>query len=818
MTDLSERLQIALAGRYTIERELGRGGMGLVFLARDLRHDRPVALKIIRPELAATVGTERFLREIKVAARLQHPNILTLYDSGDADGVLYYAMPYVAGESLRQRLVREGQLSISESLSIAAQVASALSCAHSHDVVHRDIKPENILLADAQAMVADFGIARALDAAGERLTESGLALGTPSYMSPEQAAANTRLDGRSDVYSLGCVLYEMLAGEPPFTATAPQGVIAKHLHAPIPDLRIVRPAVSQSLQEVLATALAKVPADRFSSAAAFGHALETRGSSSNHRWRRSRVLLGSGMTIAVVAAIIAWGMIGVPIKREPRASSEALAAPRIAVLYLEDRTQDSSLGRIADGLTEELIHELSGVNAFRVVSRNGVRAYRGRPVSLDSIAAALRVTTVVDGTVQRTGDRLRVRVQLIDAPSDTYFDSLSLERPIAEFVTQERQVAQQIAAALRRQMGRAARLRGAVVGTPSEPARDLVLKAQRARNDADVLAEHPHPDDVRTATEALARADSLLALAQRTDPRWSRPAIDRGWVAHQRANLLRGRPRIVLLQAGLPYAEDALRRAPQSAEALELRGTLRWAIFNEMGTAGPDLERLRAAETDLRAAVDRDSTRARAWATLSYLLWYRGSSAEAGIAARRALREDAYLADARDVFVQLFYSELTLGRFGQAAEWCRRGRLSFPVDWRFLDCELTLLRHDVTSKPDPDRAWALVKELEGVDPADKASATGRPYFPIYRRVVAAAISARAGRRELARAELARARRATEGDSALRLDLAYDEAYLRLVLGERERAVLLLRGLVDSRPALVPLLARDPLFLGLRITD
>ena len=263
----------SLADRYQLERELVRGGMATVWLARDLRHDRPVAIKVLRPELSAVLGAERFLREIQLTARLQHPHILPLLDSGEAQGVLYYVMPFVEGESLRQRLQRERQLSVEEALRVTRGVAGALAYAHERGVIHRDIKPENILLYQGEPMVADFGIALAAVAAGgERLTETGLSLGTPAYMSPEQATAEVRLDGRSDQYSLACVVYEMLAGEPPYSGPTAQAIIAKRFSEPVPHLSTLR-AVPSGVDAAVTRALAKAPADRFASVTAFADAL-----------------------------------------------------------------------------------------------------------------------------------------------------------------------------------------------------------------------------------------------------------------------------------------------------------------------------------------------------------------------------------------------------------------------------------------------------------------------------------------------------------------------------------------------------------------
>jgi serine/threonine-protein kinase len=275
---LAERLKTALLSRYLIDRELGRGGMATVFLAHDVRHDRKVALKVLRPELAAVIGAERFLREIRLTANLQHPHILPLHDSGEADGFLYYVMPYVEGESLRDWLNREVQLPMEDALRIATQVSAALSYAHKHGVIHRDIKPENILLTSGAAVMADFGIARALTEAGAgRLTETGLSLGTPQYMSPEQATGDRDLDGRSDIYALGCVLYEMLAGEPPYTGPTAQSIIAKVLTEPPRRIRSARPTVPGHIDSAINKAMAKLPADRFRSAAEFADALTAAG-------------------------------------------------------------------------------------------------------------------------------------------------------------------------------------------------------------------------------------------------------------------------------------------------------------------------------------------------------------------------------------------------------------------------------------------------------------------------------------------------------------------------------------------------------------
>src|SRR5205809_5230070 len=270
VSDLLDTLRRTLADRYAVEREIGRGGMATVFLAEDVKHHRPVAIKVLHAELAAALGAERFLREIEIAARLQHPHILPLYDSGSVAGLLYYVMPYVEGESLRDRLTRERQLPLEDAVQIGREVADALSYAHAQGVVHRDIKPENILLESGHAVVSDFGIARAINAAaGDKLTETGLAVGTPLYMSPEQGVGSTELDGRSDIYSLGCMLYEMLAGQPPFVGPTAESIVRQHLIAYPPAVTGVRPGTPPEVAQAIARSHAKESADRYPTAADF---------------------------------------------------------------------------------------------------------------------------------------------------------------------------------------------------------------------------------------------------------------------------------------------------------------------------------------------------------------------------------------------------------------------------------------------------------------------------------------------------------------------------------------------------------------------
>ena len=406
-------LNTSLSGRYVVERELGAGGMATVYLAYDIRHDRHVALKVLRPDVAQSIGTERFLREIQLAAKLSHPHILPLFDSGEADGLVYYVMPNVEGLSLRDRLDQEGKLPVDESLRFAREVADALDYAHRHGVVHRDVKPENIMLHDGHAMVADFGIGKALSAVDDAVfTQTGMAVGTPAYMSPEQAAGDV-VDGRSDIYSLGCVLYELLTGEPPFTGATAQAVIAKRFVQTPADVSALREGVSRGIANVVQRALARAPQDRFETGA------------------------------ALVAALA-----------QPDQSSRVEAPDKsIAVLPFTNMSADPENEFFADGITEEILNALAQVPDLRVVGRTSSFSFKGKNADLRMIGDQLSVRTVLEGSVRRWGKRVRITAQLINVADGYHLWSERYDREIEDVFAVQDEIATAIAERMKATLG-----------------------------------------------------------------------------------------------------------------------------------------------------------------------------------------------------------------------------------------------------------------------------------------------------------------------------------------------------------------------------
>jgi len=527
--------------------------------------------------------------------------------------------------------------------------------------------------------------------------------------------------------------------------------------------------------------------------------------------RRATVLGGfAGAALGLTLSLLTAG------GRPPARPAPALDPHRVAVLYFDDDTPGHELDYLAGGLTEMLIHEPSQVRALQVISRNGVKPYRDGRVPLDSLAARLRVGTVVEGSVQRSRDSVWVTVQLIDAATQAHLESRMLAGRLDDVVALERDLAEEVSGFLRRRLGQEVRLRQARAETHSARAYALVLRARQLRDDAARLSERREALDRGSAVRLLARADSLLALAAAADGRWAGPLVERGWVASALARLADGDPprRAALFARAETFAGQALERRPGSAAALELRGRTRWVTGAALGPAAGQAARLDSAERDLRAAVDAEPSRASAWSTLSVLLRYRGRFAESDQAARRALAEDAWLAEADDILDRLYHGASMLADYREAAALCERGRRQFPADWRFRECALALLRDDPARPADPALAWRLLDEVERLDPPARAQASGRAYSPLFRRALVAAVLARAGQRDSARAVLARARGEAGDDRELRLSLACDEASVRLLLGERDAARRLLDSLVAARPELAGFIGRDPLFRGL----
>jgi serine/threonine-protein kinase len=622
VTDPIRPLPAVLAGRYPIERELGRGGMATVYLAQDTKHHRQVALKVFRPELAALLGPDRFLREVEIAARLSHPHIVPLYDSGEAEGLLFYVMPYIQGESLRAKLARETQLAVDEALAIARQVGSALGYAHAQQVIHRDVKPENILLHEGEAMVTDFGIALAASvAAQQRLTQTGFTVGTLEYMSPEQATGDRALDARSDIYSLGCVLYEMLAGEPPYTGRTTQAVIAKRLADPVPSVRRLRPTVPSAVERALLKALASTPADRFASTADF------------------------------VTALTA----SVP---------EAPAAPCVAVLPFLNLSTDPENEYFADGITEDVITHLSKIRSLKVISRASVMPFKKRDQSLRQIASQLCATKLLDGSVRRAGDRVRIVAQLVDVESDEPLWAETYDRQLTDIFAIQTDVALHIAGALRAELTSEEQIR-----IEREPTTDL-------------------------------QAYQLFLQGRHLFTRYTPAAMQRA----------------------IEYFKRAIARDPAYAAAYA--GVAKaYAELAESGALDPQLARRNATEA-VTQALRLDPQLGEAHCTRAYLraLWdFDWAGAEAEF--KRALELCPSGADAYDLYGRMCSA---LGRFDEAIALQQRAQELDPLAHR-LDVATTQLRagryqeaaaaaaQAIEFEPDLDRAhatlgWASFKQ------------------------------------------------------------------------------------------------------------
>jgi len=683
MPDLRERLQAGLAGRYGIERELGTGGMAVVYLAQDERHDRHVALKVLRPELSSEIGSERFLREIKIAAGLTHPHILPLYDSGEVDGLLFYVMPNMEGQSLRERLTRERQLPLEEALRITQEVASALDYAHRHGVVHRDIKPENILLHEGAALVADFGIGKAVSGAGGPITQTGIALGTPAYMSPEQATADHDIDGRSDLYSLGCVLYEMLVGEPPFTGPTAQAIITRRFMAPVPQIRATR-EVPEALDTVVTKSLARTPVDRYRTTAEFAAALRE-----------------------VLAA---------PAGTPPGVTAQDKAGPgkqSIAVLPLVNRSADPENEYFSDGITEEIINALGKVPGIRVTSRTSSFAFKGKDVDVRQIGEKLGVGTVLEGSVRKVGKRIRVTAQLTDVQNGYQIWSEMFDRQLEDVFAIQDEISRAIAEALKIQLvGDEQAL--VVPTTKNLEAYNLYLKGRFVYNKftsaelrkgidlfQQALAQDPGyaraqagiadcwamlADDWEVPDEAYPKAKAAATKALDLEPSLAEAVTALGRV-------------LCWYEWDFAGAERELRKAvrlnPNSAEAHFV-----------LGSALPCVGRLDEAIEEMRQALVLDPLSPNYGRFLGRFLLYAGEHQAAIEQSRQTLEIDASYVQA---FLNIGSAYMGLRNPEEALKWYRRGQ-SLDSAVRSYDA---LIVRALAALGEQEEAGAILDRLEG---------------------------------------------------------------------------------------------------------
>ena len=682
-----DRLGAALAERYRIERELGQGGMATVYLAEDLKHRRKVAIKVLLPELGAVVGAERFLREIETTANLRHPHILPLYDSGSAGEFLYYVMPLVEGESLRDRLDREKQLPIADALRIAHEVADALSYAHARGVVHRDIKPENVLLEGGHAVVADFGIARAFSAAGgERITQTGMSVGTPLYMSPEQALGDAEIDGRSDLYSLACVLYEMLGGQPPFTGPTAESIVRQRLVADAPPITNLRPAVPAAVADALQRALARNPADRFNPVAQFSAAIESTSTPSSIPSRSADVPPGAGAPPASIgrsrvlwisAALVVVLAVALGLAYQRRTSGAIADKASVAVLPFEDLSQERTSAYFGDGIAETLISNLSSVPGLDVAARTSAFSFRGKNVDAREIGRQLGVATVLEGSVQRAGDRLRISAQLVKASTGTNLWSQTFDRNAADIFAVQDEVARAVVTALKGRL-----LAGETRLATSEPthdreAYDLYLQGRffwnkRAVPDLEKaigLFEQALQRDSSFALAEAGLADAYIALAFYSNAA-TLPTLAKARSAAERALALNpnlGEAQSALayltfLEWKLPAADAAFQRAialnPGYATAHKWYADL---LLTDGRPAESMRELLRAKELDPLAAINM--------ANIGNWYWMQQANGDSALIwMDRALTLDPNNPLALENSSSIYFSRGDSGRFFKAHE------------------------------------------------------------------------------------------------------------------------------------------------------
>jgi len=833
-------------GEYEPDGLLGSGGMAVVYRAREKKLGRVVAIKVLRPEVANLVGTERFRREITVASALSHPNILPLLGSGevagaDGESLPYYVMPLVEGEALDQRIKREQRLPIPDALRITREILDALEYAHAHGVIHRDIKPANVLLSGAHAVVADFGLARMLpiselsSSGGTSITVSGVAVGTPVYMSPEQALGDRHIDARTDLFSLGCVLYEMLTGTAPFEAATGQSIVARKVSGMFMPVSALRPGVPERIDEVLRCALAPERSDRFSNAQEFRRAIEeleaetrsgpTAVSSRSRQRRRTATMIAAVFTVVAAIVVVLVRRPPLPEVSPQRPLPEVEDQSRVAVLPFEAPAGDDVLSLIAMGLTADLIDELAQYPALSVVSLNGVRPFAGASIAPDSIAQMLGVGSVVTGALRRVGDSVRVSVRLVDGRSNMQLAQAQGWGRMGDLLSVRSQVIDSVTNFLRRALGKTISSRDRQALNSPE-AWELVVEARSLLD-----GELRNAMSLTTAERAsrFGAVEQLLVRAATLDPQWPTPLVQAGMLLLRRADIeqvaafsgpsgtnaessrepadLQSDPKR-FREAALRYAEAALARNPTNTEALHLRGRTRMALWENSRALDASALRL-SAEADLRRAVGMRHDMAGAWNDLSILLQRTGDYAGSADAARSALDADAFLERPEIVLNRLAFTSLASGRVADARMWCARGQARFPDDARFWGCDLTIIGWLGHTGASLDTAWRFLAMSEERDTLNLL-ATGWGT----RRMLVAAVAARAGLRDSAQSIVARVR-ARPATAAAALQNDYSEAYVQTLLGNHDRAIELLDRYLAANPSLRTLVRNTPWFTSLR---
>ncbi|MDF2772565.1 MAG: protein kinase [Geminicoccaceae bacterium] len=725
-----------VAERYQIVRELGHGGMATVYLAQDLKHMREVALKVVRSELVNVLGGGRFLREIDIAAQLRHPHIVPLYDSGESDGIVYYVMPYESGQSLRDRLRRDGKLPIDDAVVIIRDVCDALAYAHARGVVHRDIKPDNVLLSGRNALVTDFGVARAATAVTGAATSTGagVVIGTPTYMAPEQVAADPGVDHRADIYAVGVLAYELLAGRPPFEGEAAQDVLAAQLaRAPVP-LSEHRSDVPPALEAIVMRCLEKRPADRWQRATAIVQALDalhgqvadtslhpatiavatssaatqTLGARGGERARRlrRRWFVAGAVTLAAGGAV---SLVHVTGRGTPASADAGRSSVVIGVLPVRAASPGGSLDWLAEGLQRQLPIELTPVAGLEVRPTETIVASLGLNWPLDSIALVRGVDYFVRATLSTGGsDSVLASLELIEGGIRSVRVG-SVRVPQGGTAATVEGVGRRLAEQLRPMLGSRVREREAESRTASAAAVQLRRRAWQHRLRA---RERLLKGELAEAERALDSASALLRESERADPRWREPRLERAGltatlalVALQRAggtDLTMARRHFDM---GLTLIDSMLERAPGDPVVIAARGRLQWQRTTLVARDPAERRRtMAAAQSDLEKAIALDTALASATADLSQVFESAGQYEEAATLAERANRLDSYMEESSQIINRLAISNLEIGRDAAAADWCARGRRRFPNNPAHWACVLDVMAWGA-ARPDPDSAW-----------------------------------------------------------------------------------------------------------------